>query len=158
MSSEPQAPGPALRPFRLSRSALFMQVAHLFGQRSSCPRADVGCIATIDGRIIASGYVGAPQGQPHCDEVGCLMENEHCMRTIHAEANLVAWASRVGTSLQGSTVWCTHSPCRKCVQLMSNAGIERFHWHHIYDYRSLDYMFELGITGTRQLIPGEPLQ
>lgn len=112
-------------PQRLSRSDLFMQIAHLFGRRSSCPRADVGCIAVLEGRIIASGYVGAPHGQPHCTEVGCAMKDDHCERTVHAEANLVAWSARVGTPLLGSTVWCTHSPCLNCTKLLANAGVEK---------------------------------
>lgn len=133
---------------------LFMGIAEMFGRRSSCPRANVGCVATLEGRIVASGYVGAPHGQPHCLEVGCEMENDHCVRTVHAEANLVAWSARVGTSLLGTTVWCTHSPCRTCAQLLANAGVKDLHWHHIYDQDALDLMFKLGIKGNRQRIPG----
>jgi dCMP deaminase len=140
---------------RLSRPELFMSIAHLFGQRSSCPRADVGCIATLEGRIIASGYVGAPSGQPHCLEAGCLLDSEgHCIRTIHAETNLVTWAARKGTMLEGATVWTTHSPCFRCVLILSNAGIKDLHWHYIYDEDALELMFGLGVKGNRQPIPG----
>jgi dCMP deaminase len=161
MSSEPSLPQAAeptgRQRQRLSRPDLFMSVAAFFGQRSSCSRAEVGCIATLEGRIVASGYVGAPHGQPHCLEVGCDMEGGHCVRTVHAEANLIAWAARVGTSLLGTTVWCTHSPCRNCALLLANAGVKDLHWHHIYDEDALDLMFDLGIKGNRQLIPGVPI-
>lgn len=132
-----------------------MHIAYLFGQRSSCPRANVGAIAVRDGRIVASGYVGAPSGQPHCDEVGCELEMGHCVRTIHAEANLVAWAARVGTSLEGTHVWATHSPCRKCAQLLANAGVAWLHYHYLYDEDVLNYIYEAKLFKyNRQLIPG----
>lgn len=131
---------------RLPRHSLFMMTAELFGRRSSCPRANVGCVATLEGRIIASGYVGAPHGLPHCLEVGCELENGHCVRTVHAEANLIAWAARIGTSLLGSTVWCTHSPCRRCAQLLSNAGVEKLVYQDRYWAGPDHYqMGELGI-------------
>jgi dCMP deaminase len=125
-----------------------MHIAELFGERSSCPRADVGAVAVRDGRIVASGYVGAPSGQPHCDEVGCDIEMGHCVRTIHAEANLVAWAARVGTSLEGTTVYCTHSPCRRCAQLLLNAGIDEYRFKYEYDDTWL-WLKQSGVTVTR---------
>lgn len=127
---EPETAG--LRPHRLPRPTLFMEIAHLFGRRSSCPRAAVGCIAVLEGRIVATGYVGAPHGQAHCIDVGCQLVDGHCVRTIHAESNLIAWAARTGTPLLGTTVWCTHSPCLRCAQLMVNAGITGLVWDHIY--------------------------
>jgi dCMP deaminase len=108
---------------RISRVRLFLSIAHLFGQRSTCPRAQVGAIAVWRGRIIASGYVGAVSGQPHCAESGCDMQDGHCVRTVHAEANVVAWAARAGVSLNGATLYCTHGPCLNCAKLLINAGI-----------------------------------
>lgn len=130
---------------RLSRPMLFMGIADMFGRRSSCPRANVGCVATLEGRIVASGYVGAPHGQPHCLEVGCKMENDHCVRTVHAEANLVAWSARVGTPLDGTTVWCTHSPCRNCALLLSNVGVDTlcFWGENVYDMEVLTEVVNL---------------
>lgn len=122
-----------------------MEIAKLFGRRSSCPRAAVGCIAVLEGRIVASGYVGAPHGQPHCTEVGCLMRDGHCVRTIHAESNLIAWAARTGTSLLGTTVWCTHSPCVKCAQLLSNVGIKAFVFNERYDFEGSKLLYNLGV-------------
>lgn len=132
---------------RLSRPTLFMEIAKLFGRRSSCPRAAVGCIAVLEGRIVASGYVGAPHGQPHCLDVGCEMENGHCVRTIHAESNLVAWAARTGTSLLGTTVWCTHSPCRRCAQLLANVGVKHMIWNEQYDTKGTSTLRSLGVKG-----------
>jgi dCMP deaminase len=112
----------------------------------------VGCIAVLEGRIVASGYVGAPHGQPHCLDVGCEMENGHCVRTIHAESNLIAWAARTGTSILGTTVWCTHSPCRKCAQLLGNAGVQRVVYDEFYNKEGIEQLRAQGVeamwTGT----------
>jgi dCMP deaminase len=147
MSSNPASPR---QRNRASRPKTFMTIARLFGQRSSCPRADVGAVAVRAGRVIATGYVGAPSGMPHCYDVGCQIENDHCIRTIHAEANLVAWAARVGTELGGSQVYCTHAPCLTCAKLLANAGIATL--NYLVDYgepRGILLLQHMGIIVTR---------
>jgi dCMP deaminase len=138
---------------RISRDELFIGVARLFGRRSTCPRANVGCIAVLDGRIVASGYVGAPSGQPHCDFAGCEISDGGCIRTVHAEANVVAFAARVGTPIKGTTVYCTHAPCRKCAQLLVNAAVKDFVFSETYrDPSGLNLLITLGV-GVRQYAP-----
>jgi len=118
-----------------------MGIAALYGQRSSCPRAQVGVTATREGRVVASGYVGAPHGQPHCDEAGCIIVDNGCIRSVHAEANMIAWAARTGTSLVDTVVWCTHAPCLSCAKLLINAGIDTFVWQYAYrDPKGLDLL------------------
>jgi deoxycytidylate deaminase len=34
--------------------------------------------------IIAGGYNGSVAGEVHCIDEGCLIEDGHCIRTIHA--------------------------------------------------------------------------
>lgn len=132
MSSDPaQPPGP--RRQRLSRPELFMSVADLYAGRSSCLRANVGVVAVKEGRIIAAGYVGAPSGMPHCLDVGCeIGPDGGCIRSVHAEANMVAWAARTGTALEGTEVYCTHQPCLSCAKLLLNAGISKFRYNLFY--------------------------
>jgi dCMP deaminase len=130
---------------RLSRGELFMQVARLYGRRSSCPRADVGAIAVAQGRIIATGYCGSPEGAPHCIDVGCDMVGGHCIRSIHAEANLVAYAARTGTSLRGTYIYCTHAPCFACSQLLLQAGISWFIWEQPYRRNGLGLLERGGV-------------
>lgn len=122
---------------RLERDEFFARTVGLVAQRSSCDRAGVGAIALQDRRIVATGYNGPPPGQD-CAHVerGCDSDgdgSEGCLRAIHAEANLVAWAARHGVSLLGATVWATHSPCRVCAQLLLAAGVAQFNF--IEDYR-----------------------
>lgn len=143
---------------RIERDQLFLDVAALFGQRSTCPRAQVGAVAVQDGRIVASGYNGAPAGMPHCTEVGCnvLVEwdppkfpeghdpadippppenvKSHCTRAVHAEANVIAWSARTGVALKGSEMYLTHTPCSTCTKLIINSGIKSVHFGNNYGH------------------------
>lgn len=123
------------RGFRLDRDLMMLEVAQLVAKRGTCERAQVGAVISIDGRIISSGYVGAPPGAPHCiDGTGCeIGPNDGCVRTVHAEANAIAFAARHGTAVGGATIYCTHSPCRECAKLIASAGIRRV--VYIYAYR-----------------------
>ena len=67
-----------------------MGVAKVVASRSTCPRASVGAVIVKNKRILSTGYNGASSKEPHCAAVGCLMINNHCERTIHAETNAVA--------------------------------------------------------------------
>src|SRR4030095_13483856 len=125
---------PQLSRQRLSRPELFMRVAELYAQRSSCLRARVGAVAVRDGRIVATGYVGAPSGMKHCLDVGCdIGPDGGCIRSIHAEANLVAWSARTGTTLEGTEIYCTMACCYACAKLLLQAGIDEF--VYVLDYR-----------------------
>lgn len=131
---------------RLSRPRLYMGVAELHGQRSTCRRAQVGVTAVRDHRIIASGYVGAPAGMPHCLDLGCDIENGGCIRSVHAEANMIAWAAREGISLHNSIFWCTHSPCFNCAKLISNIGIRGLVYKQAYrDNRGVELLINQDI-------------
>ena len=119
---------------RLSWDNYFFNIAKEVATRSTCPRASVGAVIVREHRILSTGYNGAPPGEPHCTEVGCLMENNHCERTVHAETNAVAQAARFGIPIDGSTLYCwsirqsTGLPvgtCPKCTQVMRAAGIIR---------------------------------
>lgn len=132
--------------YRLTRPRLFTSIALLYGQRSSCSRAQVGVIALREWRIVASGYVGAPKGEPHCLDEGCLIEEGGCIRSVHAEANMIAWAAREGISLKDTMVVCTHQPCLSCAKLLLNAGIGIFIWQLPYrDPRGLELLKRNGI-------------
>jgi len=67
----------------------FMKIAYAVSERSTCDRAFVGCVLVLEKRILTSGFNGSPAGQEHCDEVGHLIVDGHCVRTIHAETNAI---------------------------------------------------------------------
>ena len=103
----------------------FMQITHQVARRSTCPRAAVGAVIVRDRRILTTGYNGSPSGLPHCTEVGCLMVNDHCVRTLHAEQNAIIQGALHGVDVSGSSIYVTHQPCLVCAKMIINAGIER---------------------------------
>ena len=103
----------------------FMQITLQVARRSTCPRAAVGAVIVRDKRILTTGYNGAPTGLPHCTEVGCLMVNGHCVRTLHAEQNAIIQGALHGVDVSASTIYVTHQPCLVCAKMIINAGIER---------------------------------
>ena len=116
----------------------FIKIAKEVASRSTCPRAAVGAVIVKDNRILATGYNGAPEGEPHCEDVGCLMVDNHCQRAIHAETNAIAQAAKHGVSVEGATLYYWDSKgryaqcidelrehCQKCGQLAQAAGIAR---------------------------------
>lgn len=114
----------------------FQEIRAAVAKRATCDRGRSGCIIVKDKQILATGYVGAPSGMPHCDEVGHLMKEvkhedgsttKHCMRTAHAEMNAITNAARNGVKIEGATLYCLMTPCRNCAMAIINAGIVRVH-------------------------------
>ena len=105
----------------------FMSIAKIVATRGTCDRLQVGAVLIKNNRIVATGYNGAPPGMAHCDgPAGHLMEDNHCIRTVHAEANCVLQAAVTGgTSTLGTTLYTTHSPCYTCYKALATAGVKR---------------------------------
>lgn len=116
---------------RITKDDYYMGIARQAARLSTCDRAEVGAVVVVDDRVIATGYNGAPRGARHCDEVGHLMRNGHCVRTVHAEANAVLFAGLA--SCKGGMIYCTHFPCLGCANLIATAGIRRVVYEN--DYR-----------------------
>jgi dCMP deaminase len=100
-----------------------MTIARDVATRATCPRASVGAILVRDKRILTTGYNGSPSNVRHCIDQGCMMDQGHCVRTIHAEANAVVQAALHGISIEGSTLYCTHQPCINCTKLLISAKV-----------------------------------
>lgn len=119
---------------RPSRDEYFMEVCRAIAKRATCDRWKSGCVIARDHQILVTGYVGAPIGLPHCDEVGHLLKevkhedghsSQHCMRTVHAEQNAICQAAKLGVALKGATLYCKMTPCRACAMMIINCGITR---------------------------------
>lgn len=112
----------------------FMQLAYMAASRATCPRLQVGVVVVKNSRVIATGYNGAPPGEPHCiDEgVGCLMIDGSCKRTIHGEINAIRQLSPLRRA--GSTIYCTDTPCLSCAEVMTRSGI--IEWVYARNYRN----------------------
>lgn len=125
----------------------FMAVAKLVATRSTCDRLQAGAVLVKDKRIIATGYNGSPPGLKHCDNVGHLMEEGHCVRTIHAELNVLLQAAIQGsTSTVGSTLYSLYNPCIHCSKYVVACGVKKVIVGKIYrNSTALDYLKEAGV-------------
>lgn len=116
----------------------FMNIAAMVSTRTTCLRRRVGCVIVKGKQIVSAGYNGAPQGMPHCLDIGCAREgvpsgerSELC-RGAHAEQNAINFAARYGISIEGAAVYTTHLPCSWCAKSIVNAGIKRVVYLHDY--------------------------
>jgi dCMP deaminase len=117
---------------RVSWDEYFMNIAHAVATRSTCSRKHVGALIVRDKVILSTGYNGSIRGLPHCDEVGHLLEDGHCVRTIHAEANAVIQAATHGARIEGAAIYVTASPCWSCFKMIANAGLKRIVYGEFY--------------------------
>lgn len=112
----------------------FMSQAELVASRSSCDRAAVGAVVVLNKTCIATGYNGSVAGLTNCDESGHLLEEGHCVRTVHAEMNALLQCARHGRATDGATIYATHYPCLNCMKSILQAGIKRI--VYLNDYRN----------------------
>lgn len=141
---------------------MLMEVAHAIAKRGTCSRLQVGAVFSRDGRIVSTGYNGAPAGMPHCDHAGELSAQAitiegvidfarepetGCQVAEHAERNAIAWAARHGLALEGTEVHVTHMPCLACARSLINAGVTQL----TYDqpYRLTAGVELLGVAGVK---------
>ena len=132
----------------------FLKVAAVVAERSTCLRHHVGAVAVKDKHILSSGYNGAPTGLQDCVALGCLRDaqqipsgtrHEIC-RAVHAEQNVIIQAALHGVSIEGATVYATHTPCVLCAKMLANARIKRYVSFGKYADDSFQQMFrEAGI-------------
>ncbi|MBF0814017.1 ComE operon protein 2 [Staphylococcus saprophyticus] len=126
---------------RIKWEEYFMAQSHLLALRSTCQRLSVGATVVKDNRIIAGGYNGSVSGEVHCIDEGCLLEDGHCIRTIHAEMNALLQCAKQGVSTDGATIYVTHFPCLNCTKSIIQAGIKTIYYAE--DYHNHNYALKL---------------
>ncbi|MDL2224822.1 cytidine/deoxycytidylate deaminase family protein [Eubacteriales bacterium OttesenSCG-928-M02] len=114
----------------------FMEMARLVATWSSCFKEDrkIGAVIVREKRVLTTGYNGAAANTLTCMEKGeCLRQKlgiesgtraELCY-AIHAEQNAIIQAAKIGVSIEGATLYCTHQPCVICAKMIANSGISR---------------------------------
>ena len=130
---------------RPSKDEYYLKIAEVVASRSTCLHHQYGAVIVKDDEIIATGYNGAPRGEPNCCDVGCYKDSHSnpvdsdsaihgdqygiCV-AVHAEQNALLSASRSGT--KGATLYlaCQEAtrvpvPCNICNRMIKNAGIMR---------------------------------
>ena len=106
-------------------SEYFIQMAWLVAKKSKDPSTKVGCLVVgPDKEVRATGFNGFPR---MVDDTGPRLESKDgkLYLMVHAEANAVAAAARVGVSLKGCTAVVTKYPCSQCAALLIQAGITK---------------------------------
>ncbi|MDA3859973.1 MAG: deaminase [Melioribacteraceae bacterium] len=109
---------------RPSWDEYFLKVAMLVSERATCPRMHVGCVLVKDKQILATGYNGSIPGDGHCEDDGCVIVDNHCVRTNHAEINAITQCARHGIITDGAKAYVTNMPCTTCSKALIATGIK----------------------------------
>ncbi len=131
----------------------FMELAYVVGNWSSCFKENrqVGAVIVRNKRILTTGYNGAPSGIVSCKDKGeCLrvkkgIASGTCQElcyAVHAEQNAIIQAAKLGVSVDGATLYCTHQPCSICAKIIINSGIKRVIYDNGYPDDFSMQMFE----------------
>lgn len=127
----------------------FMEIAEKVSERATCNRKHVGAIIVKDKHIIATGYNGSMPEALHCDDVGHMMENNHCVRTVHAEINAITQCAKRGISCEGAAIYINTFPCWNCFKTIVSAGIKWISYRSDYEsegkIKVIGFAKELGI-------------
>jgi len=101
----------------------FIELAKHIASWSKDRSTKVGAVAVGPNREIRStGYNGFPRG------VDDDIEERHerplkYIYTEHSERNCLYHAARIGVSLEGCEMYCTHFPCPDCARGIIQSGI-----------------------------------
>lgn len=141
-----------------NKHKLFISIAELVAEQSTCCRLHVGAVLVKDSRVISMGYNGVPSGQKHCED--CFVDiykeqfsdkyptQEEFMKSkdfydthgkfsndneLHAEQNALLFAAKNGIATAGATLYVTWSPCINCAKIIVTAGISKIYYKHLYD-------------------------
>ncbi|MBS3950149.1 MAG: cytidine/deoxycytidylate deaminase family protein [Peptococcaceae bacterium] len=143
---------------RPSWDVYFMSITRVVADRSTCLRRQIGALIIHDRRILTTGYNGAPSRLSHCEQVGCIREQQgiasgqrhELCRGLHAEQNAIIQAALSGVSIRGGTLYTTHFPCGMCAKMIINSGIVRVVYSSEYpDPLSQGLFCEAGVSVDR---------
>jgi dCMP deaminase len=95
----------------------FAGMAVYVSRKSKDESTKVGCvIVDCKKRVISVGFNGFPAGVD--DSPGD--RDRKLRRTVHAEANALAFAAQ---SVEGCTMYVTHAPCANCAAIIIQNGV-----------------------------------
>lgn len=106
-------------------------LALIYSTRGTCDRLRTACLIVKNNRLVGAGYNGSPRGMPHCDDVGHLIIDGHCERTLHGEENAIQNTER--RNLDGGIAYVVATPCIRCFRALINVGILEVHYIGTYD-------------------------
>lgn len=114
----------------------------MYSTRGTCDRLRTACLIVKNKRLVGAGYNGSPLQTPHCDEVGHLIIDHHCERTLHGEENAIINTER--SNLLNATAYVIATPCIRCAKLLANSGVQRINYLGEYqNARGKEYIKKL---------------
>ncbi len=141
-----------------------MELAWNLSRKSHCVKIKVGAVLARDTRIISLGYNGPPAGTHNCDELwpetGCPRDSKGgCSLAIHAEQNAIIYAAKNKSTIEGSVLYVTLSPCLACARIIFTSGIKKVLFLQSYaKYKGIqsdegvDFLRQFGVTA-EQYVP-----
>lgn len=140
---------------RISREAMFMEIAETVAKRSTCLRNNVGAIIVRNNNIASIGYNGVASGCEHCTLETCI--GKGCNRAIHAEINaLDRLLPPVTIGGIEDSLFVTVSPCIHCAYEIVRRQIQNVYYRNPYrDLEGLHYLIKYGINVYKILPSGE---
>jgi len=131
---------------------IYMRLAFLLSERSTCHRLGVGTVITSTDyrKVLAVGYNGNATGLPNrCDRdetgnCGCLHSEENAVINCDSPRFLEKF------------VFVTHCPCASCAKRLINLGnVKKVFYCHDYRNRdSLELFRHVGIEVEQVNLPG----
>jgi dCMP deaminase len=113
-----------------------------------------GCVLVKERFVLATGYNGSLPGHPHCEDEGCLVVDNHCVRTNHAEINALVQAAVHGINVKGATAYITNMSCTTCAKALIAAGIKRVVvFSEFHDTLATQFFAESGVEIVMQEMP-----
>ena len=141
-----------------NKHRLFIKMAELVAEQSTCCRLQVGAVLVRDNRVISIGFNGTPTGQTHCEDNFRKVYEQHYQKQfasyadflaspvfydlhgkwsiaseLHAEQNAISFAAKNGIATEGAAVYVTFSPCVHCAKVIASAGIKQVFYKSVYD-------------------------
>ena len=105
------------------RFKVFLGSVALHSALGTCDRLRTACGIVNNKRLRGIGYNGSVSGLTHCDEVGHLMDNNHCIRTRHGEVNAITNTDR--RDIRDGQAITIAIPCLDCAKDLAEEGIKQ---------------------------------
>ena len=112
------------------RFKVFLGSVVLHSALGTCDRLRIACGIVNNKRLRGVGYNGSVSGLAHCDEVGHLVVDNHCIRTRHGEVNAITNTDR--RDIQGGQAIVIATPCLDCAKNLAEEGIRRIDYVENY--------------------------
>lgn len=115
-----------------------MRVAQEEADKSPDWWRQIGALVVKDGKVVLSRHNTVLPSEYTLNAIGDPRsnfdagQNIELVKTIHAEANLIAEAAKKGIALQGCSMYVTTFPCPVCAKSLAVAGINKLYYKKGY--------------------------